>query len=59
MTKPKPATGGNEPAKPKYGGDTAVELEQRANRMMRDAATLQTEALILLTRAALLRREAI
>jgi hypothetical protein len=36
-------------------GDTAVELEQRANRLMRDAATLQTEALMLLLRAAAMR----
>lgn len=36
-------------------GDTAVELEQRAERIMRTAATLQTEALMLIMRAAAMR----
>jgi len=40
---------------PREQGETAVELEQRANRLMRDAATLQHEAIMLLLRAATMR----
>ena len=36
-------------------GETAVELEQRADRIMRTAATLTCEAQILLARAAAMR----